>query len=201
MGGATCAPVKVFLWVPYGGMRPWVPGQRGRWRMVPRRLEHPRRQPSGLSRAHRQSSPDALLVRPMSAMAQCLLSVTGRQMCARRRLPRSGYALRRGWLSERPSTRTWRHHATLILRALLSVQLVSDRIGGAGSLRHPTAAIRVPPLSFALVSGRHQARAGRTARGDVQYWLLRLNLRPIDHYQGVRRKRKRCAAHRDRQQQ
>jgi hypothetical protein len=30
------APVKVFLWVPYGGMRPWVSGQRGRWRLVPR---------------------------------------------------------------------------------------------------------------------------------------------------------------------
>ena len=47
MGGATCAPVKVFLWVPYGGMRPWVPGQRGRWRLAPRdgpKAGEPRRQ-------------------------------------------------------------------------------------------------------------------------------------------------------------
>jgi hypothetical protein len=39
-GSHACAPVKVFLWVPYGGMRPWVPGQRGCWRLVPCAADH-----------------------------------------------------------------------------------------------------------------------------------------------------------------
>jgi len=97
-----------------------------------------------------------------------------------------------------------------MLRALLTIQLVSHSIGWAASI-HPIAAVRQPPFSCSPVFGRDPSRTWGTMscgitsvpdfammRRDRDERLLRFGRWPIDRHKSIRRQRKRRATHSDR---
>ena len=96
----------------------------------------------------------------------------------------------------------WRtaHPAARVARDLLSIQLVGHNISRPSFVSDPRAAMPVPPPALSLISRRHPFHAGWTTRGDRNDRFLCFGLWPIDHHQGIRRQRKRSAAHSDRQQ-